>query len=76
MSCWNIDYSNPYRQMSMGVLTENAKQAFRNKTGIIVFKAGGSSMSILSFELSIYCAVGNFTVRIEYDKGIWEIIKK
>ena len=71
-----IDYSNPWRMMSMGVLKENAKQAFRNKTGIIVFKTGGCSMTIDVFELSIYCTAGNFTVRIEYDKGVWEIIKK
>lgn len=71
-----IDYSNPWRMMSMGVLKENAKKFFRDKTGIIVFKTGGSSMTIDVFELFIYCAAGNFTVRIEYDKGIWEITKK
>lgn len=76
MSCWNIDLSNPYRQMSAGVLTENAKIQFRNKTGIIIFDARRYNMSILAFELYITCAAGNFKVRIEYDKGIWEITKE
>ena len=75
MSCWKIDYSNPYRQISAGVLTENAKQVFRNKTGIIVFRTGGYCMSILSFSLNIYCAAGSFEVSIEYDKKEWNIKK-
>lgn len=70
-----IDYSNPYRQMSMGVLTENAKQAFRNKTGIIVFTTGGCDMTIDKFTLNIYCGAGNFEVSIEYDKKEWNIKK-
>lgn len=70
-----IDYSNPYRLMSAGVLTENAKQIFRNRTGIIVFKTGGSTMTIDKFTLDIYCGAGSFEVSIEYDKKEWNIKK-
>lgn len=71
-----IDYSNPFRQMSMGVLKENARMAFQKKTGIIIFTMGGMCMTINDFTTYVYCAAGNFRVHIEYDKGEWEITKQ
>lgn len=75
-----IDWSNPYRQMSMGVLKENAKIQFRNKTGIIIFKEGSCTMSIDDFELKIYVRKGYpeesaYKVSIHYDDKEWKITK-
>lgn len=70
-----IDWSNPYRQMSMGVLKENAKIQFRNKTGIIVFKEGSSFMSIDDFKLAVYTGAGKFEISIHYDDKEWKINK-
>lgn len=75
-----IDYSNPWRQMSMGVLTENAKAHFRQKTGIVIFDEGSRAMSIDDFELKVYVRKGcpeesAYKVSIHYDDNKWNITK-
>lgn len=75
-----IDYSNPWRMMSMGVLKENAKKFFRDKTGIIIFNEGSCTMSIDDFELKIYVRKGHpeesaYKVSIHYNNNMWNITK-
>ena len=76
-----IDYSNPYRQMSMGCrLTETAKAHFRQKTGIAIFDVGSRIISIDDFELKVYVRKGYpeesaYKVSIHYDDNKWNITK-
>lgn len=70
-----IDWSNPFRQMSMGVLRENARMHFRKKTGIIIFTEGSAFMSHDDFKLKVNTGAGAFEVSIHYDDKEWKITK-